>query len=74
MTTTAKKIDNSVASRWKAGTQHYLESFEPVAREIHERAANMPHDSLEDSAAIVEMAVERIKRHASDYHKSNAEG
>lgn len=66
----SEKASQNAAKRWKAGTQHYQEKFRSVAEDIHKTAKQMPHGSLDDAEAIVEMAIEKTRQFAEEYHQA----
>lgn len=70
MASATKSAAAQAAARWRAGTEHYLEKFSPVAKKIHEKARSMPHNSPEDAQAIVEMAISETQEFARQYHDS----
>jgi hypothetical protein len=59
------------ATKWQTGMRHYLESYTKTAEEIHTKAKEMPNESLEDAAAIVEMSNQKTIEHARKYRKQN---
>ncbi len=76
----AKKQDEKggagaeAARKWRKGTEAFLEEFQPVLDDVKQHAANMPHDTLEDSEAVVEYTVSQFKKFSEDRRKRHAAG
>jgi hypothetical protein len=68
----SQKASRGAAKRWKLGTDHYLSKFKKTADEIHKRAKEM-RDTDEDAEAIVEMAIEKTREFAEQYHSEESD-
>lgn len=70
----------TAGERWLHGVEQFQREYAPVAEEIREMVAKMPHNTIEDSMkvvdAVVDAVVDRNRRFAEAYrakHKQHTD-
>lgn len=61
------------ARKWRAGTEAFLEEFQPVLDDVKQHAASMPHDTPEDGEKVMAYVIDRYKQFSEERRASHAE-